>query len=118
MSWLKNADFPKDVPGLTQELLDGLVAEHETVKDLSEETSHARCSTCALIERAESILGQVKESTILDFPSYNRDDENKGESGCFDENAPVDMKKKIAPDPGPASVNPGQPGANAPQIFQ
>ena len=60
----------------------------------------------------------AKEATIVDFPSFNRDDENKGDSGCFDENAPVDRKPKIAPDPGPASMNPGQPGANSPQVFQ
>lgn len=60
---------------------------------------------------------EKKESYILDFPNYDRDDRMKGDSGCFDENAPVDRKKKIAPDPGPASVNPG--GADiAPQVFE
>lgn len=108
---IKEAD---DKDAIIQELLERLKAEHENYRDQEDIRSHVYCPTCMLIEKLE---GQGKEANILDFPEYNREDQMKGDSGMFDEKAPVDRKTKTAPDPGPASLNPGMADI-APQIFE
>lgn len=108
--WLSEAVCPFcgekgfDLIGLKTHMVEGYCAEYKETPSWEE------------YERWKHISGN-KEANILDFPDYDRQDQLKGDSGCFDENAPVDRKKKIAPDPGPASLNPGMSDIS-PQIFE